>query len=352
MSANDNPQPAAASSTPAERPPQEKPALTDHQAFELVRDGIKHEDELTHQRLTWLLTAEAFFLTAFGVLAGILVTKDHSWMETLTGFLVLILFSGAAIWLCQIVWDSVDAADAQLHVLKNWWYTRLFPNFNQYRQPGAAGGRSGAGNGTQQQNEPPQRNRVFAPWTIYERLSPEGDELNLPDDVQKTLHSFPPIMGWFKWRRGLGVGSIPRVLLALNSVLFVIAFVGAGFWLLVSLGCWTPPAWLETRLRAPDKAPSTVLVAPATNSVALKPHPLVGAGVRVTDFTGFPDGSGPGRARRCEPDSRNARNPVHGGGHQLRGGHQRLVAGIVACQMDSLERAIVPALDRSACSQG
>lgn len=294
MSANINPPPPPAGTppgpmAPATPPPRMPHQLSDYEAFQLVRDGIKHEDELTHQRLTWLLTAEAFFLTAFGVLAGILVTKDHSWMETLAGFLVLILFSGAAIWLCLIVRYSVDAADAQLHVLKNWWYTRLLPGFNEYRQPTSPGKPPGTKAGSQPQERLRQRNRVFAPWIPYERRHPVDHDFTIPDECQNEYHavlrSYPPVMGWFRWKPGLGVGSVSIVFLTLNWVLFGIASVGAVFWLSLSLEYWTPSDSLKARLRAPDKEPSTVRVAPATNNAALSLNPVT---VQVSGFPALP----------------------------------------------------------------
>lgn len=242
--------------------------LTDKEAFELVRDGIKHEDDLTHQRLTWLLTAEAFFLTGFGVLAGILFAKEPPPFVALAGGLVLVLFSFAAIRLCQIIQYAVDAADAHLHLLKNWWYERLDPRFNagERRRAGSAGNsrwqiarRLGIAG-------PRIPNRSYDPWKRFERCDPLEDKIELSEPAVKV---FPPVMGWFQWRHGLGVCMIPGVFLALNSLLFLLASLGLTLWLADAAGL-VPPGF-KKQLHG-DKAPQEIRLVAPTNAPLPRPQ--------------------------------------------------------------------------------
>jgi len=41
---------------------------TDHEALESIRYRLDHEDNLVNQRLSWILTSQAFLLTGYAIL--------------------------------------------------------------------------------------------------------------------------------------------------------------------------------------------------------------------------------------------------------------------------------------------
>ena len=41
---------------------------TDHEALESIRRRLEHEDNLVNQRLSWILTSQAFLLTGYAIL--------------------------------------------------------------------------------------------------------------------------------------------------------------------------------------------------------------------------------------------------------------------------------------------
>jgi hypothetical protein len=51
----------------AENEPPAVPALTAVERYHVLRDQIQHEDNLTTQRLSWLMASQAFLFTAYAI---------------------------------------------------------------------------------------------------------------------------------------------------------------------------------------------------------------------------------------------------------------------------------------------
>jgi hypothetical protein len=49
-----------------------------HEYYQLLRDRTQHEDELVHQRLTWMITLNGLLFTAYGFSLG----AQASWLST------------------------------------------------------------------------------------------------------------------------------------------------------------------------------------------------------------------------------------------------------------------------------
>jgi hypothetical protein len=75
------------------------------------------------------------------------------------------------------------------------------------------------------------------------------------------VKAFPPVMGWFRWRHGLGVCMIPGVFLALNSLLFLLASAGLALWLADAAGL--VPGGLRQPLHGARSPQEIRLVEPA-----------------------------------------------------------------------------------------
>ena len=43
---------------------------TDHEALEIIRRRLEHEDNLVNQRLSWILMSQAFLLTGYAILGS------------------------------------------------------------------------------------------------------------------------------------------------------------------------------------------------------------------------------------------------------------------------------------------
>jgi len=77
---------------------------TDHEALESIRRRLDHEDNLVNQRLSWILTSQAFLLTGYAILLNAPIdlrspmhVRHHGllmWLIPLTGIVTVLL-----IWL-------------------------------------------------------------------------------------------------------------------------------------------------------------------------------------------------------------------------------------------------------------
>jgi hypothetical protein len=90
-----------------------------------IRSVIQHENELTHHRITWLLSSQAFLFAAFvTTLNGISekVTKDCTVTEWIWAY-KLILVGLAFIGICVsfFLWRTLRDADIELNKLHAWW---------------------------------------------------------------------------------------------------------------------------------------------------------------------------------------------------------------------------------------
>src|SRR5882762_5791084 len=77
---------------------------TDQESLEIIRRRLEHEDNLVNQRLSWILTSQAFLLTGYAILLNApadlrsaMYVRHHGllmWLIPLTGIVTVLL-----IWL-------------------------------------------------------------------------------------------------------------------------------------------------------------------------------------------------------------------------------------------------------------
>ncbi len=76
---------------------------TEHEALEIIRRRLEHEDNLVNQRVSWILTSQAFLLTGYAILLNAPTTLRSElyarhqdllmWLIPLSGIVtVLVLF--------------------------------------------------------------------------------------------------------------------------------------------------------------------------------------------------------------------------------------------------------------------
>jgi ABC-type sugar transport system permease subunit len=94
--------------------------------WDRVREQIVHEDDLIHQRMTWLITANAFLFGGF-----FLVLQAMKGQPTETALvlplaqLILYILPFVGMLLSATVWRAVRAAMRQIEKVDQWWTLRL-----------------------------------------------------------------------------------------------------------------------------------------------------------------------------------------------------------------------------------
>lgn len=86
--------------------------LTSDEAAEtapVIRDLIKHENELVNQRLTWLIQSQALFFAALG----------FSWASAPTALNMLFAFLGIATSIS--LWSAISMYSPAVRNLATWW---------------------------------------------------------------------------------------------------------------------------------------------------------------------------------------------------------------------------------------
>jgi hypothetical protein len=69
----------------------EETAVASLDQYRMVRQQIEHEDNLVNQRLSWLLSSQSFFFTAYAIsLNGPTIIRSKS-LESTVGLLILLL---------------------------------------------------------------------------------------------------------------------------------------------------------------------------------------------------------------------------------------------------------------------
>ncbi len=99
-----------------------------HPVYQDLREKWKHEDELVHQRVTRLLTTQAFFLSAHGVLIALradVAKRCNIEMPTLLCGIKLnpMILAGVSlpvigVFLCIHAWIGINAAFQAMQTLK------------------------------------------------------------------------------------------------------------------------------------------------------------------------------------------------------------------------------------------
>lgn len=92
--------------------------------YNMIREQIRHEDNLVNQRLTWLLAIEAFLFAGFAAIltsGGLSVFQKESFALIIGGF---------GISFCLISTLSIHAAFVSLKILREKWYET--PKGNQH----------------------------------------------------------------------------------------------------------------------------------------------------------------------------------------------------------------------------
>lgn len=99
-----------------------------------VRGLIEHENNLVHNRITWLFTSHIALLSAFAALAAILFNKnsviilgDFSFN---TGIVVVPIFfiSLLGVAFSFNTYSNIAAAHQQIDRATRWWISEKFPN--------------------------------------------------------------------------------------------------------------------------------------------------------------------------------------------------------------------------------
>jgi hypothetical protein len=185
-----------------EEAPMADPTTTGNELTKLVmwqqiRGIIVHEDDLVHQRLTWLLTLEGFLMAGFfvvqsavfsnkGVSSGAEIAAEGFISAVLTGALVI----------CRVVSKTISAAYQQVWSAHQTW-ERLYPEekWPLLETPG-----------------------WFTSWKA-------GDEENRRDQSVPVKSQFPPIRGHFKHGRFSSTQMIPVILFGINVLASVTSLV-------------------------------------------------------------------------------------------------------------------------------
>jgi hypothetical protein len=125
----------------AETDPEPERQPTFKEKYEFLRDAIKHEDNLTNNRTTWLLVFHGLLFTAFVNGIGLYDKLHYSAtaMHRLTTGLVILCTLGAVSAIATS--RGTQAAQKQLAALDEWWTkqngndeakTELFPPLYPY----------------------------------------------------------------------------------------------------------------------------------------------------------------------------------------------------------------------------
>jgi hypothetical protein len=99
---------------------QAREELTVYKRWEIARETIKREDDLTDHRLRWFLTLQGFLFAGFGVIF-VALTAPKSISQKWYCFVALIVFCILGIVISVYVQTSVNAALTQLWRASFWW---------------------------------------------------------------------------------------------------------------------------------------------------------------------------------------------------------------------------------------
>jgi len=80
-----------------------------HESFEVIRRRLEHEDNLVNQRLSWILTSQAFLITAYAILLNapaILRSEMHQRHQALLMWLIPL----SGIVTVSLIWLAIIAA--------------------------------------------------------------------------------------------------------------------------------------------------------------------------------------------------------------------------------------------------
>lgn len=81
----------------------------DHEALEIIRRRLEHEDNLVNQRLSWILTSQAFLLTGYAILLNApLELRSDAYVRHHKLLMKCIPLSGIATVL--LIWLAIFAA--------------------------------------------------------------------------------------------------------------------------------------------------------------------------------------------------------------------------------------------------
>ncbi|MGD1853936.1 MAG: hypothetical protein ACFB2W_06750 [Leptolyngbyaceae cyanobacterium] len=103
-----------------------KPSLNraeerEYEDWKRIRSAIEHENTLVNYRQTWLLTSQAFLLTAFG---SLLIASDPN--QANNDFSVLLkIIPIVGLFVCALLQRSLNAAEDHIMELEQWWYYKL-----------------------------------------------------------------------------------------------------------------------------------------------------------------------------------------------------------------------------------
>lgn len=149
-----------------------------------LRSAISHEDDLVHQRSTWLLTFEGFLMGGFFVGQTAILgahTMPHRRMGEL--FLLFLLLGG--LWICVVTAQTISAAHAQVGILREFWLKR-------YAEESWA-------------------RCKLRPWWRF-----DGETVGSTEGRQPAACQFPPLHGEFYFGPLGGMTKIPIVLFLVN----------------------------------------------------------------------------------------------------------------------------------------
>jgi len=93
-----------------------------------VRALIEHEDDLIHQRTTWLITSNAFLFTGYFLSQGSVKTENSS---ELTNYLIW-LIPLISIVLSYTIKAGIEAAMSQIKTTNGWWEWRKSLDMSNY----------------------------------------------------------------------------------------------------------------------------------------------------------------------------------------------------------------------------
>lgn len=83
--------------------------------YKLLREQIKHEDELINERLTWSLTAQGLLFIAYSALMSFC-------METVFGYIFVLVIGSLGIILCLTTYTAINSAVASLERIRYYEY--------------------------------------------------------------------------------------------------------------------------------------------------------------------------------------------------------------------------------------
>lgn len=80
-----------------------------HESFEIIRHRLEHEDNLVNQRLSWILTSQAFLLTAYAILLNAPTVLRSELHQSHQGLLMWLIPLSGIVTVC-LIWLAIVGA--------------------------------------------------------------------------------------------------------------------------------------------------------------------------------------------------------------------------------------------------